>query len=488
MTTPALTPARLGLALLALSLSAPLAQSAVVTYKGTAGGSPSFDWGTAGNWDVGTVPTSADIATFSLGTTGNPKAVNTTPTLAGSFSVLGLDFSAATTSYTLSATSGSLTIGSSGISDTSGAAQTISAPLILGTAQSWTASPSTASLAFTVSGTVNNGGNLLTLTGTGTAAAISGAISGAGGVTKSGLGTWTLSGLNTYTGTTTVSAGSLNVTQALPSANAVIVDGGTLTFTANQTVSSLSGAGGTIAFTAGTKVLTVAQAGDTSYAGAITGTAVSLAKSGAGTLTLSGANTYTGGTSITGGTVNLIGSLSSATNTVTIGSGATLAGTGTIAGATSLSDGGFISPATASIGTLSLASLTWNSNTGASALNITLGTNNATDKVAITGAFLKGAGTTFTVDFGGTGVSGDVYKIATFGSTTFSGTDFAFINLAPGITGSFSLNANDLSFVTTAIPEPSTYAALVGIGALGLAAYRRRQARSAATMAVTTSV
>ena len=36
------------------------------------------------------------------------------------------------------------------------------------------------------------------------------------------------------------------------------------------------------------------------------------------------------------------------------------------------------------------------------------------------------------------------------------------------------------NFAVSAIPEPSTYAALAGLGALGLAFWRRRQARAAA--------
>jgi len=42
--------------------------------------------------------------------------------------------------------------------------------------------------------------------------------------------------------------------------------------------------------------------------------------------------------------------------------------------------------------------------------------------------------------------------------------------------GKFQLSASGLSFTATAVPEPSTYAALAGAAVLGLAAYRRRPA------------
>ncbi len=59
-------------------------------------------------------------------------------------------------------------------------------------------------------GTIDNGGNALTLNNT-APSEFSGAISGSGAMVKSGSGTLTLSGANTYTGATTVNAGALTL-------------------------------------------------------------------------------------------------------------------------------------------------------------------------------------------------------------------------------------------------------------------------------------
>ena len=100
-----------------------------------------------------------------------------------------------------------------------------------------------------------------------------GVISGTGSLTKSGAGTLTLTGANTYSGGTTVSAGTL-------AGNATSLQGNIVN---NAIVSFNQAAAGT-------------------YAGAMSGTG-SLTKSGAGTLTLTGANSYTGGTTVSAGTL-----------------------------------------------------------------------------------------------------------------------------------------------------------------------------------------
>ena len=142
--------------------------------------------------------------------TTTPAAQNFTNSLGLSTTINSLNFATAN-SYTLSDTN-TLTIAAAsgtGISVASGAvAQNINVPVNLGATQTWF---NNSSNTLTVSGSVNNEGYLLTITGTGTGnTAISGNITGAGGLTDSNPNLLTLSGSNSYSGGTTLSAGTLN--------------------------------------------------------------------------------------------------------------------------------------------------------------------------------------------------------------------------------------------------------------------------------------
>lgn len=137
-----------------------------------------------------------------------------------------------------------------------------------------------------------------------------GSISGAGSVTQIGTGTTILTGDNTYTGSTTISSGTLQAgsTTAL-SQNSAFAVNSTLDLNGfNNTIGSLSGSGTVLNNGATTATLTTGNDNtDTTYSGALeNGTSVlQLTKLGAGTLTLTGANTYTGGTTISAGTLQI---------------------------------------------------------------------------------------------------------------------------------------------------------------------------------------
>ena len=140
-------------------------------------------------------------------------------------------------------------------------------------------------------------------------AAYSGILGNGGGtlsLTKNGTGTLVLSGANLYTGLTTIAAGTLRagVNSALAN-GAVTVNGGTydlVTFT--DAVGAVTLVSGSITGTTGilTGTSYSVQSGTIS---AILNGAVTMTKTTAGTVTLSGVNTYTGGTTLTSGTLNI---------------------------------------------------------------------------------------------------------------------------------------------------------------------------------------
>jgi autotransporter-associated beta strand protein len=177
----------------------------------------------------------------------------------------------------------------------------------------------------------------------------SGAITGFGQVQKIGVGTLTFTGNNTYSGGTSILAGTLQVgnggttgsissisianisvlifnrSNDLTFAGAISGTGtvektgaGTLTFTGNHTYTGGTtilagtlrvGSGGTIGSiptdsVVNNSVLVFNRSNDITFAGAITGTGA-VQKAGAGTLTFTGNNGYSGGTTITSGTLRV---------------------------------------------------------------------------------------------------------------------------------------------------------------------------------------
>ncbi len=240
---------------------------------------------------------------------------------------------------------------------------------------------------------INLGGNTLAVTTTG-ADSYAGVIQGSGGsFNKQGATQLTLGGNNTYTGTTTLTAGTLTLGGSNASATTTVT-AGTLNFTASgsllsggnlnanggttdfstysgsPTLGDLNGSGGGAIINLGSNPLAVTTTGTDSFAGSIQGSG-SFNKQGSSQLTLGGNNTYTGTTTVTAGTLTLGGTNASTTNTVTAGTlNFALAGTGSLLTGSNLQANGGTTDFTSYNGNPSLGDLT---GTGSGA-SINLGT------------------------------------------------------------------------------------------------------------------
>jgi fibronectin-binding autotransporter adhesin len=200
-----------------------------------------------------------------------------------------------------------------------------------------------------------------------------------------------LTGVNTFSGGTTISAGTLALglaSDTLSSSGAVTVAGGTLDLlTNNETVGAVTLSGGNINSTGATGSQGTLTGTSYSLTGSgtvnaiLAGSSVALTDSGTGTTTLNNASTYTGSTTISGsGGTLALGSGGSINSSPTIGIGAnstfdvhavsggyslangqTIRGTGTVNGGMTVASGSTLAPGTSNaLGTLNTGDLTLN--------------------------------------------------------------------------------------------------------------------------------
>ena len=195
--------------------------------------------------------------------------------------------------------------------------------------------------------TVYLGANTIVTTSGASSLIVGGTISGSLGgysLTKAGSGILTLAGANNFGGTLTLSNGTLNINNASALntgtfyiSNGTSIDntsGGSITntngrATANSWGGSFTFVGtnnlnlgtGGVALTANSSVAT--NAGVFTVGGIISG-GYSLAKSGIGTLVLSGINTFTGGMTLSGGTLDINNASALGTGIFTVGSLSTI--------------------------------------------------------------------------------------------------------------------------------------------------------------------
>ena len=257
----------------------------------------------------------------------------------------------------------------------------------------------------------------------------SGNISGAGGLTKAGTGTLTLSGANSYSGGTNVNGGTLiaGTTNVFGTGGMDVGAGATLDLNGfSQTVGSLSGAGSLLLGAA--TVNTGGNNTSTTFSGPISGGGA-LVKSGTGTLTLAGTNSYGGGTTVSAGVLagtsaslqgailnnaavvfsqpsdgTYAGAMTGSGTLFKTGAGTlTLTGTNSYAGGTVIAGGGIVIPQDAALGAASgSVSLGDTVSTG------TLGFTNASQLSSLRTFTLGAAGGIFNTAGSAVTLSGDI--------------------------------------------------------------------------------
>lgn len=298
------------------------------------------NWSDTANWNPNGAPSPTTANTFTFG--GSTRLSNVADGTTA-WTVTSMTFSSGAGAFNISSGTGGLKLSSTGIINNSTSLQTIAANIALqGTAALNTAS-----------------GDL----------ALTGPISGAFGLTKSGTSALTLAGANTFTGTTTLSAGTLNLGSStalgtgtlLLNAGTVAASGGAQTLTNAVSLGGNATIGGSNNLTLGTvtntsaanRLLTISNSGTTTLSGinlsnsgtnrtvtlggtgdtVVTGTisngtggsgASILTKTNTGTLTLQGNNTFGGNLNLSAGTLNINNAGALGTGRLVIANGTTI--------------------------------------------------------------------------------------------------------------------------------------------------------------------
>jgi autotransporter-associated beta strand protein len=579
--TSASTRRLLGLFGLIAASAIPAYAQTTLTWANT-GSDPKLNASWVGNPSPGN--SSSNATTGNIWSFSNTAAGNNAVTLTSTRNIFGIGFTSTANAYTISGNF-ALSTGATGITNNSATnTQTITSPVSTGSSQTWTTVAGGTLSVDSVTITSSASNRTLTIDGAGNTSigSISTTSTGVGSLTKTGAGTLTLTGLNTYTGATTISQGTVNITSGNSFGGSFTLDGSTGPILKLSTTSALSNnatlvgasgsantgtldlavagtynlgtystnnmkftasSGGTTTLnfrnnsvmntsTGGAKTLTnvdsnltiafagtldisssavgattFAGAGNTTVSGAIfnstTGTLRGVTKTGTGTLTLAGVNTYNGDTTISGGKLALTGSGSIASSPTitnnatfdvsavtggnyTLGSTQTYKGSGTTIG--NLTINGAFTPGT------SPGLATFNN-------NLTLGSSSTTtmeigglggvagtdyDKVSVTGALTYGGGLSVVAYnsynfaqaasfnlFGAGSRSGNFSSVSVAG-TSLTNSSGVWSATTGGYDYTFSTSDGNL-VIATAVPEPAASAAIGGAALLGLAALRRRR-------------
>jgi len=263
-----------------------------------------------------------------------------------------------------------------GFFDLSSTAITIAGLTGMGTVYSWGTSDGHLTLDIATDSSYTFGG-VMGITSGGGAPAFS--------ITKAGEGTQILTGANNYTGTTTISGGTLQLGNGGTTGSIL----GNVTNNAN---------------------LTFNRSNAYTFSGMISGSG-SVTQDGTGVLTLTGANTYSGVTSVNSGTLMVNNSSGSATGSgaVVVNNGGVLGGSGIIGGNLTIESGGILAPGN-STGILTLGG-NLNLNSGAITQMEINGTTPGTghDQIVVGGTATLGG--TLELFFGGGMTNGDTFTL-----------------------------------------------------------------------------
>jgi outer membrane autotransporter protein len=417
----------------------------------------SGDWNTNTNWNPPTAPVNiGDTATFDL-------SLRTSLSLSNDVTIDSITFNAGASAFTINTGSGttSLTLVGVGIVNNSGTTQTITNDF--GSSTDFLNNSSAANVTI-INSASDGAGSTNFMNGSTAANAI---ITNDGGDTNfldnSTAANATITNLNL--GTTIfangASAGNATITNqgdgsstkffdTASGGNARLINANATAFfdisgltTSGTTAGSIEGNG---TFFLGSKNLTVGSNGlSTTFSGVIsdmgnptsenTETGGSLTKVGAGTLTLTGANTYTGPTVVGGGSLIVDGSIG--TGQTSVNAAGLLGGTGTIRG--SVLNSGIVSPGN------SAGALTINNNYTQSAggtLRIEIAGVGASDLLRIGG----------TANLGGT-----VQFLRLNNFQLHVGDQITFLTAKGGVNGTFATVQDDFSTSGTIVGTEIIY-------------------------------
>ncbi len=284
---------------------------------------------------------------------------------------------------------------------------------------------------------------------------------------------------STFTGNVVVASGTIQLEASFAAANTFSVASGARM---NLNVSGItigglinvSGSGGGVANVSSNRTLTLSGTGDYSFGGVLQNGAsgtFGLTMNGSGTQTLTGTSTYTGATLVSAGKLIVSGSLGATATTVS--AAGTLGGGGGIGSTLSVTGTAAPGLGSGTAKTLSIGNnVTFNNG---STFVVNLDNNgNASDKLAITGNLSLLGTDTLTFNLLNSTPNGNSFTLATFTGTGPDGINNLFTTDGTLPSG-YQILYNANSIVLAAVPEPGTWAMM--LGGVGMLSFYRRLRR-----------